>query len=84
MEWSPGGGDRAKSESGFVGEVGEPVEASFSAEEVGEHAKVHLGAGGFAVLGVGLFDDEDLAVGPCCVCAVSEDAAHVVIVPVCR
>ena len=33
MEWSPGGGDRAKSESGFVGEVGEPVEASFSAEK---------------------------------------------------
>jgi hypothetical protein len=52
----------------------------FSAEEVGEHAQVHLGAGRFAVLAV--FDDEDLAVGPRCVRAVPENAAHVVIVPV--
>ena len=70
------GGD----ESGFVGEVGESVEASFSAEDVGEHAQVHLGVGGFAVLGVAVFDDEDLAVGPRCVGAVSEHAARVVIV----
>lgn len=39
-----GGSDRATSESGFVGEVGEPVEASFAAVDVGEHAQVHLGA----------------------------------------
>lgn len=63
-----------------MGEFGDQVEASFSAEHVGEHAQVHLGADRLA--GLDVLDDKDLAVGPGGVRTVPENAARVVIVPV--